>query len=186
VNGRRVAPFEVSDNSRLMLALGLGWLASRRGAYLATAESCTGGLASSWMTAVSGSSRWFEGSVVSYSNGVKMQLLGVRAETLRANGAVSTQVAEEMVLGLARISGDRIVDAGVSLTGVAGPGGGSPDKPVGTVCFAWMHGDGRAYSSRQCFSGSRNQIQLQAAWWGLAGLFALLSRGLVEGQRGPS
>ena len=100
---------------------------------LATAESCTGGLVSKRITDISGSSSVLEGGVVSYSNDVKMKILGVAAATLDAHGAVSEETAREMAEGAARRLG---ADVAVSTTGIAGPTGGSDEKPVGTVCFA--------------------------------------------------
>ncbi|MBR4876049.1 MAG: nicotinamide-nucleotide amidohydrolase family protein, partial [Clostridia bacterium] len=101
-----------------------------RGLTVATAESCTGGLVGKRLTDISGSSACYEGGVVSYSNEVKMNVLGVKEETLRNFGAVSAETAMEMARGVRKLTG---ADIGVSTTGVAGPGGGSPEKPVGTV-----------------------------------------------------
>ena len=104
----------------------------RKKLRLATAESCTGGLVAKLVTDVSGSSEVFEGGVVSYSNDVKMSALGVSGETLAAHGAVSEETAREMARGvMEKLSSD----LAVSTTGIAGPTGGSPAKPVGTVCF---------------------------------------------------
>ena len=103
-----------------------------KGFTMATAESCTGGLAAKLVTDVSGSSAVFEGGVVSYSNEVKMKVLGVSAATLEAHGAVSEETADEMCRGARRVTG---ADIAVSTTGIAGPSGGTPEKPVGTVCF---------------------------------------------------
>lgn len=102
----------------------------RRGWQLAVAESCTGGLVGHWLTQVAGSSAYFVGGVIAYSNAVKQRLLGVRGETLARWGAVSPQVAAEMARGARRLLA---AQAAVSLTGIAGPGGGTPQKPVGLV-----------------------------------------------------
>ena len=113
-------------------------LLSRSGLTLSTAESCTGGLIAKLITDIPGSSEVFGGGVVSYSNEVKMSVLGVRSETLAAHGAVSEEVALEMADGARRVCGG---DIAVSTTGVAGPGGGTPEKPVGTVWIAVSWGD---------------------------------------------
>lgn len=122
----------------------VGRLLRERGLTLAVAESCTGGLIGHRVTEVPGSSEYFLMGVVSYANDAKERLLGVRPETLRADGAVSTRAAEEMAAGIRRLSG---ADLGLSTTGIAGPGGGTPEKPVGTVCvgLAW---DGGTWSRR--------------------------------------
>lgn len=104
----------------------------KRGLTFAAAESCTGGLINERLTAIAGSSDVVEGGVVSYSNNVKMRLLGVKRETLSAFGAVSEETAREMAEGVRVATGAGIA---VSVTGIAGPGGGSEEKPVGTVCF---------------------------------------------------
>jgi len=117
----------------------VGRLLRERGLTLAVAESCTGGRIGDWVTNVAGSSAYFLLGVATYSNEAKQKVIGVRAETLAAHGAVSTQTAEEMAMGVRRLAG---ADIGLSTTGIAGPGGGSPDKPVGTVCvgMAWEGG----------------------------------------------
>src|SRR5689334_15846625 len=101
---------------------------------LATAESCTGGWVSQELTAIAGSSAWFERGFVTYSNAAKEEMLGVRTETLARHGAVSEEVAAEMALGALAHSHASVA---VSVTGIAGPSGGSATKPVGMVCFAW-------------------------------------------------
>ena len=132
----------------------------RRGAQtLSFAESCTGGLLSALFASVAGVSDVYLGSVVSYSNQMKEEILRVPISLLRTMGAVSAPVAREMAVGvrdLARTSW------AVSITGIAGPGGGSADKPVGTVCFAWV-GPGVEKVERQQFSGSRAEIQKKSA-----------------------
>jgi nicotinamide-nucleotide amidase len=142
----------------------VGGLLRERGLTLAVAESCTGGLIGHRITEVPGSSEYFLMGVVSYSNDAKERLLGVRPETLRDHGAVSTQAAEEMAAGVRRLSG---ADLGLSTTGIAGPGGGSPDKPVGTVCvgLAWEGGSwSRRYDlgerSRDWVKGMTAQVAL--------------------------
>lgn len=120
------------------------------------AESCTGGLLTATMTAAPGVSDVFMGSVVTYSNAAKVDVLGVSEEALKAQGAVSELVAREMAQGTRR---QMKVDVAIAITGIAGPTGGTPDKPVGTVCFA-MSGPGIAQDSvRKQFSGTRNEVQ---------------------------
>jgi nicotinamide-nucleotide amidase len=110
----------------------VGELLVRQSATLTLAESCTGGMIASRITNVDGSSRYFLSSVVTYSNDAKMRMLGVPADTLEAFGAVSEQTARQMAEGARRMAGS---DYAVSVTGIAGPGGGTPEKPVGTVCI---------------------------------------------------
>lgn len=142
----------------------VGRLLRERGLTLAVAESCTGGLLGHRVTEVPGSSAYFLLGVVSYSNEAKERLLGVRPETLREWGAVSTQAAEEMAEGARRLSG---ADLGLSTTGIAGPDGGTPEKPVGTVCvgLAWEGGSwSRRYDlgerSRDWVKGMTAQVAL--------------------------
>lgn len=127
---------------------------------LATAESCTGGGAGAAVTAVPGASEIFAGGVISYSNDVKARVLDVSPETLVAHGAVSGECAKEMAAGAARLLA---VDVAVSITGIAGPGGGTPQKPVGTVWFG-LKTRGSEPSAECCrFSGTREEIRTQAA-----------------------
>lgn len=142
-----------------------------RGWRLTTAESCTGGLIAGFCTALAGSSDWFEGGVVSYSNAAKRELLGVPAATLDAHGAVSEPVARAMAEGaLGRLD----ADLAVAVTGVAGPGGGSPRKPVGTVwiAFAQRTAGGAVQTSAAChqFAGDRTQVRLATVAMALQGL----------------
>ncbi|WP_413289966.1 CinA family protein [Bdellovibrio sp. HCB337] len=120
------------------------------------AESCTGGLLSATLASQAGVSDVFKGSVVSYANEAKMDLLGVQASTLKAEGAVSEAVARQMAQGTRK---QLKVDVSVAITGIAGPTGGTPDKPVGTVCFA-VAGPGVAeVAQRKQFSGNRSEVQ---------------------------
>ena len=142
----------------------VGRLLRERGVTLAVAESCTGGRIGDWVTNVAGSSAYFLLGVATYSNQAKQQVIGVRAETLAAHGAVSTQTAEEMAEGVRRLAG---ADVGVSTTGIAGPGGGTAEKPVGTVCvgLAWEGGTwSRRYDlgdrGREWIKGTTAQVAL--------------------------
>ncbi len=138
---------------------------------MATAESCTGGLVASWITARPGSSQWFECGFVTYSNASKQQLLQVRAQTLARFGAVSEQTVREMAEGALAHSA---ASASLAISGIAGPGGGSADKPVGTVCFGWAQCTaGRVLETRvetRHFSGDREAVRRQAAEHALARL----------------
>lgn len=140
-----------------------------RGEWLAVAESCTGGWLAQELTALAGSSQWFERGFVTYSNAAKRELLGVPEVTLSAHGAVSEATARAMALGvLARAP----VDWSVAISGVAGPAGGSPEKPVGTVCFAWA-GKASGCEVQTClFAGDREAVRRQAVLQALRGLLA--------------
>ena len=145
-----------------------------RKAMLATAESCTGGWVSQELTAIAGSSAWFERGFVTYSNAAKEEMLGVSAETLARHGAVSEQVAKEMARGALTHS-----HAGVALavTGVAGPTGGSAEKPVGTVCFAWAGAGLAERAETRHFAGDRESIRRQSVEYALTGVLQLLDAG---------
>jgi len=129
-----------------------------RGLTIATAESCTGGLLGARITAIPGSSDVYQGGVVAYDNSVKTKLLAVRDVSLREHGAVSEQVAREMAEGCARALG---TDIGIGITGIAGPGGGTPDKPVGTVWIA-VTGVGETRTLGRVYVGDREEIRLRA------------------------
>lgn len=146
-------------------------LAARR-LTVATAESCTGGWVARCLTDRAGSSAWFGYGLVTYSNDAKVRLLGVDPGVLAADGAVSEPVARQMAGGLRRLSG---ADLTVAITGIAGPGGGSPGKPVGTVWFAW-EGPHAAVpaAARWQLAGSREAIRRQAVAIALAGLVTRL------------
>jgi nicotinamide-nucleotide amidase len=159
------------DEALRGLAEALGRAALARGARIATAESCTGGLVSGAITAIAGSSDWFEGGFVTYSNAAKMRDLGVPEATIRRFGAVSVETAQAMAEGIRRVSGAQWT---IAVTGVAGPGGGSPEKPVGTVCFAWA-GPGGTQSSRTLLPGDREAIRAQSVRIALQGLLDRLA-----------
>jgi nicotinamide-nucleotide amidase len=144
-----------------------------RGWTMATAESCTGGWIAKCCTDRAGSSAWFDHGVVSYSNRAKSDLLAVNEQVLAREGAVSREVALLMVEGARRRSG---VDAAVAVTGIAGPDGGAPDKPVGTVWFAWSVGARPAEAERNVFSGGREAVRRQTVAHALQGLLDRLGR----------
>jgi nicotinamide-nucleotide amidase len=141
-------------------------------AKLGTAESCTGGLIAANCTELAGSSEWFECGLVTYSNQAKMALLGVQAASLEQYGAVSETVVQEMVVGLIKRNN---LTTGVAVSGVAGPGGGSPLKPVGTVCIAWQH-LGHSKCQTYYFSGNRNAIRQATVKTALEGLLDLMKQ----------
>ena len=143
-----------------------------QGWMLATAESCTGGLIAAACTELAGSSQWFERGFVTYSNDAKTQLLGVDAGWIATQGAVSEVVARAMAHGAVRQSHSH-AQVSVAVTGVAGPTGGSPDKPVGTVWFGFMV-DGRLSSEKQLFDGDRAAIRAATVRHALARLLELL------------
>ena len=145
------------------------WLQAR-GWKLATAESCTGGMIAAAVTEIAGSSEWFERGLVTYSNEAKQELLGVRASTLAEHGAVSEETVREMAFGLlvrctAHIS--------IAVSGIAGPGGGSAAKPVGTVCLAWATKENTLSEVRTVtmhFGGDRAAVRLAASLFALQNL----------------
>ncbi|WP_110643536.1 CinA family protein [Salinicola sp. CPA57] len=149
----------------------LGKVCLARGVRVTAAESCTGGGVASAITAIAGSSAYFETGYVTYANTSKQRLLGVSRATLDAHGAVSEATVREMVVGACRDSG---AELGVSVSGVAGPDGGTPDKPVGTVWFAW----GNERHQRVCchhLPGDRQGVREQAVSVALAGLIEALT-----------
>lgn len=149
------------------LAERVGRLISRQKILLVTAESCTGGWIAEAVTSVPGSSRWFERGFVTYSNQSKQDMLGVSADTLLKHGAVSEEVVLEMARGAILRSKAHV---SVAVSGVAGPDGGSEDKPVGTVWIAWGQKLGYAEARLFQFSGNRQQIRHQAVREALQGI----------------
>jgi nicotinamide-nucleotide amidase len=140
------------------LATQVGEALSLRGASLTLAESCTGGGVAHAITAVPGSSGWFGAGFVTYANSAKHKLLGVSAQTLTEEGAVSESVVVAMAQGALKAAD---ADYAIALSGIAGPGGGSADKPVGTVWFCWAGPEG-VVSRRYLLSGTRDQVREQA------------------------
>ena len=149
----------MADDELLNLSSTLGLALKRRGFMLALAESCSGGMAAQYITAVAGSSMWFDASFVTYSNQAKTRMLGVSAETIVHYGAVSEQTALEMALGALAHSQ---ADVAAAITGIAGPDGGSVDKPVGTVCFAWATNNGIQETITYQFSGNREMVRKES------------------------
>lgn len=159
---------DASDQRIADLARRLGEALTATSARIAIAESCTGGWIAKVLTDLPGSSAWFGYGFVTYSNEAKAALLGVSKETLAGQGAVSEDVAEQMATGARLASGAEIA---VAVTGIAGPGGGSADKPVGTVCFAWAGPGVQLASATQHFSGDREAIRRQSVIAALEGAF---------------
>jgi nicotinamide-nucleotide amidase len=145
----------------------LAGLLLSRGEYLSTAESCTGGWVAQTLTAIAGSSGWFERGFVTYSNAAKTDMLGVPETTLERHGAVSEATARAMAQGALRHSR---ADWSVAITGIAGPGGGSPEKPVGTVCFAWAQKNAGCEAQTCHFPGARQTVREQSVGHALRGL----------------
>lgn len=158
-------------HSAHQLSARIGQILAERGWHLATAESCTGGGVAAAITSVPGSSAWFEYGFVSYANSAKQRLLGVDSETLAREGAVSEAVVLEMVDGALRVAE---ADIAVAISGIAGPGGGTPEKPVGSVWFAWGLATGARATRFQQFAGDRLAVQAQSVESALAGLVELL------------
>ncbi len=161
----------VSDEELLQLAHIVGQKLHAKGWMLATAESCTGGWVAQVVTAIPGSSAWFDRGFVTYSNRSKQDMLGVSPTTLDAHGAVSEETVKEMAGGALTHSQAHI---SVALSGIAGPGGGSPKKPVGTVCIGWAMVDGEPLSTTCRLSGDREEVRSRAVAAALRGLIELL------------
>ncbi|HEX8740349.1 MAG TPA: CinA family protein [Casimicrobiaceae bacterium] len=155
------------------LARSLGAALRARGWLCATAESCTAGLVAGAITSVAGSSEWFDRGFVTYSNEAKTELLGVSGATLAEHGAVSEATARAMATGALARSRAQIA---VAVTGIAGPGGGVPGKPVGTVCFAWAARGDEARATTHHLAGGRAAVRRAAVVVALEGLVALARR----------
>ncbi|XZG69084.1 CinA family protein [Chitinibacteraceae bacterium HSL-7] len=155
------------------LAARLGSLLRARGATVATAESCTGGLIAAAITDVAGSSAWFERGWITYANSAKVELLGVPLAFIQDFGAVSEPVVAAMVQGACAASGAAF---GIAVSGVAGPDGGSADKPVGTVWFAFATPEG-IVTDRQRFGGDRAAVRAAAVEYALEQLVSLMEGG---------
>ncbi|EIK51914.1 CinA domain-containing protein [Stutzerimonas stutzeri TS44] len=153
------------------LASQLGDALRRQGAQVTTAESCTGGGIAEAITRIAGSSAWFEAGYVTYSNAQKTRQLGVPVGLFETIGAVSREVVERMASGAQQASGARFA---VAVSGIAGPGGGTPDKPVGTVWIAWADGE-RLFARRCRFDGDRQAVRGQTVEMALLGLIRLVA-----------
>lgn len=155
----------------LQLATEVGEALARADISLATAESCTGGAIAAAITDIAGCSGWFERGFVTYSNDAKMQMLGVPEALLQEHGAVSEPVARAMAEGALQHS---LADISVAVTGIAGPDGGSAEKPVGMVWFAWARRGGPTDTHCQCLAGDRDGVRKGAIEVALRGLLARL------------
>lgn len=149
------------------LAQVLGDKLKEAGLVAATAESCTGGGVAYAITEISGSSQWFDRGFVTYSNEAKIQMLGVEPLIIKAFGAVSEQVVEEMAIGAVTHSD---ADIAVAISGIAGPEGGSVEKPVGTVCMSWYNAHSASKTESYLFTGDRSDVRTQAIRLALLGL----------------
>ena len=156
-----------------ILAAQVGGALKSHGLKLATAESCTGGGVAQAITGVAGSSAWFERGFVTYSNLAKQQMLDVSEATLGQHGAVSEAVVREMVAGALANSAAQVA---LAVSGIAGPEGGTPDKPVGTVWFAWGLKNGVTQAQRRQINGNRAEVRAQAVHIALQGVIDLLGR----------
>lgn len=152
------------------LAQKVGKALKARSLLLVTAESCTGGWVAMEVTAIPGSSDWFERGYVTYSNAAKREELGVAQQTLKRHGAVSEATARAMAAGALKRARGQVA---LAITGVAGPTGGSRDKPVGTVCFAWARGSKISSETRR-FDGDRESVRRQSVRRALQGVLELL------------
>jgi nicotinamide-nucleotide amidase len=154
------------------LAVEVGAAFKARGIVLATAESCTGGWIGEAVTAVPGSSEWYDRGFITYTNAAKEEMLGVAAGTLEKFGAVSEQSVKAMVAGALANSHAHVA---VAVSGVAGPSGGTPAKPVGTVCIAWGRNGSEPYAETQLFAGDRAAVRRQSVERALEGVLILVN-----------
>ncbi len=159
------------ENSIDILAARLGDVLLSSNATVTCAESCTGGGIASAITDIAGSSSWFRLGLVTYANSAKQQLLGVSPQTLSAQGAVSEAVVREMARGVLNLAE---ADIAVAVSGVAGPGGGTVEKPVGTVWFCWLHRNGVSTTRCLHFEGDRRTVRAASVLQALTGLINLL------------
>lgn len=149
----------------------LGALLNKKNYFFTTAESCTGGWVGQSLTSVPGSSSWYGCGFITYSNIAKHKILEVSKDTLNNHGAVSQEVVEEMVIGALKKSRANL---GVAISGIAGPGGGTPERPVGTVCLAWKLNDLPPLSITEVFDGSREEVRFKSVSKALEEAISLL------------
>jgi len=163
---------DLSQEALEALAAEVGQALQSRGLVLATAESCTGGWVAQAITAIAGSSAWFDRGFVTYSNAAKRDMLGVSAVTLERHGAVSEATVAEMARGALRHGQAQVACA---ISGIAGPAGGSDSKPVGTVCFAWSWAGEATQCETRHLPGDRREVRAQAVRHALEGVLARLA-----------
>ncbi|MFZ2541084.1 MAG: nicotinamide-nucleotide amidase [Gallionella sp.] len=156
-----------------VLAVQVGGALKSHRLLLVTAESCTGGGVAQAITDVAGSSTWFDRGFITYSDLSKQQMLGVSDATLKQHGAVSEATVREMVEGALKNSSSQVA---LAVSGIAGPNGGSPEKPVGTVWFAWGIKGGETHAQRQHLSGNRDEVRAQSVRISLQGVINLLNK----------
>jgi nicotinamide-nucleotide amidase len=161
----------MADERLHELARRTGDALKSRALMLVTAESCTGGWVGEAVTMIPGSSDWYERGFITYTYISKREMLGVKAQTLETFGAVSEQVVKEMAAGALARSHAQVA---VAVSGIAGPAGGTPEKPVGTVCLAWARKDEAPAAETQCYAGDREAVRRQAVERALTGVLALL------------
>ena len=160
------------DKELYQLASTVGALLHQRHWVLVTAESCTGGWVGQAITAVPGSSAWYEAGFITYSNSAKISQLGVKSTSLEKYGAVSEEVVQEMAQGALQCGPAHL---SLAISGIAGPNGGSIDKPVGTVCLAWISVDGDAIQTTCHFAGDREEVRACSVAAALRGVLEILS-----------
>jgi nicotinamide-nucleotide amidase len=161
----------VSDEELHQLAVEVGDKLRARNWMLATAESCTGGWVGQLLTSLPGSSHWYERGFITYANAAKVEMLGVPEQALASHGAVSEETAAAMAAGALKHSR---AQASLAISGIAGPGGGTQQKPVGLVCYGWALADGTLMSSTCRLDGDREEIRSRAVAAALRGLIELL------------
>jgi len=158
----------MTDSELMHLSERIGQALNARGATVTTAESCTGGWVAKVITDIAGSSAWFERGFVTYSNEAKSQMIGVKPTTLEQHGAVSEPVVVEMAIGAIKAAR---ADYAISISGIAGPDGGTATKPVGTVWFGFASAAGEGITRCECFSGDRENVRRQATAYALQTLW---------------